>query len=257
MGKLEGKVAIVSGASSGLGFADAQVMAREGAKVVMFARNEENILAAGQKLLDEGLDVLALSADATIDDDWQRVLSATLAKYGQLDVLVNNAGNTTTRPFEEWNWLASGKLCREGWDECIEAIFWSQVKGIEACLPELRKTRGVIINNSSMTAVRTNPPISAYACANAAMRVFSKTLAAQLGPEGIRVNCVIPGWINSNLFPVDYLPEEVKAPLLSQVKLDGRFGCAEEIGKVVAFLASDEASYVTGEEIVVDGGFQL
>lgn len=256
MNRLEGKVVIVSGSSSGLGFAEAKLMASEGAKVVMFARGEERLLEKAEEIRAAGGDVLAMRADATSAADWDMVVAKTVERYGKIDVLVNNAGQAAPNyPSEQTTFTEAFK--QEAWEDHINELFMSQVLGAHACLPELRKTKGNIIFNSSMTVLRTSVPVSAYGCAKAAVRCFAKSLADQLGPEGIRVNIIIPGYIHTNLIPFSRNTEiPVVQSWMKETAL-GYLGEPEDIAYAVCYLASDEAKYVTGTEIVVDGGFQL
>lgn len=255
MGTLDNKVAIISGASAGLGFADAQIMARKGAKVVMFARGEERLMEKSKLMDEEGLDHLALVADATSEEDWKMVVEKTLEKYGKIDILVNNAGNVSNRPTGEWNFTS--QFNRETWDLVYENIFWSEINGIKACLPELKKTKGNIINIGSVNAVRTELGMfpSAYSCGKRSLEWFTECLAARLGGEGVRVNMVIPGWMVTDLFD----PEKAvsTAQRLEPYLKIKKWGDAEDIGYAVAFLASDEAKYITGQALIVDGGITL
>lgn len=255
MGRLQDKVVIISGASAGLGWDDARIMAKEGAKVVIFARGAERVMEKSKILTEMGYDHLALVADATSTEDWKMVVEKTLEKYGRIDVLVNNAGNVSTRPTAEWNFTPM--FNRETWDLVYENIFWAEINGIQACLPELLKTKGNIVNIGSVNAVRTELGVfpSAYSCGKRSLKWFTECLAARLGGEGVRVNIVTPGWMISELWQPDKAPETAER-LEPYLKIK-KWGDGEDIAYAVTFLASDEAKYITGQELIVDGGITL
>ena len=255
MGKLDGKVIIVSGASSGIGAGTAEVLADEGAKVVIFARSSK-LDATSQKLEAKGYDFLALRGDATSEEDWANIVKQAVAKYGRIDGLFNNAGGYDNLAKADATYFGDN-FSLDAWHDQFEKQFFSQLKGIRACLPELRKTKGCIICNSSITVVRS-VSVSAYACAKAAALTLVKSLAKELGPEGIRINCVIPGWVKSHLTPYFDSPDDPIGQILNaQTWLEHHPGEPADVGHAVAFLASDDAKYLTGIEIIVDGGFSL
>lgn len=254
MGRFSGKTIIVSGGSSGIGFAEVQIMAREGANVVFFARGEERVLEKEKELKAEGLECLALVADARKKEDWEMVVAKTVEKYGKIDVLVNNAGGACEYKSEETAFTKSMKV--EAWEAHFRELFYSQLLGIYACWDELKKSKGNIVNTSSVTAIRPNP-MNAYSCSKVAIIHATKGLAEDFAPDGIRVNCVVPGYMATNLIPFAYAPEHPATRALAESTKLGRVGEASDIGYAVAYLASDEAKYVTGETIVVDGGHTL
>lgn len=256
MGRLDGKVAIISGGSIGLGGATATKFGAEGAKVVIFARTEADVIAKGKELEQAGVEHIAMVADATKRNDWKRVLDATIEKFGKLDILVNNAGNTGTTT--DYSWMLLDNYNEDSWREVTDAIFWSQINGITTCIDELKKTKGVIINNGSVTTTKTIGPAHAYQCAKAAIQNATTHMARQYGAFGIRVNCVIPGWMVTRMFsddPANHVPGYLDM-LMGHICLD-RFGKAEDIANAICFLASDEASYITGHNLIVDGGYSL
>lgn len=264
MGKLDGKVVVVSGASNGIGLGTAKVLASEGAKVVMFARSDK-MIEAERQMKELGADYLALRADATKNEDWQMVVEKAVEKYGKIDVLFTCAGGGIQRPLHE-SVFVEGVMTEEAWYEQFEQNFWTQFRGVRACLPELRKTKGNIIMIGSMTVERPQAPACGYACAKAAALNLASSLADQLGKEGIRVNAVIPGWIKSDLtafFNLENDPltaatkENIKRAVRIYEDADDPRGEPEDIGHTVAFLASDDAKYLTDVQIVVDGGYRF
>lgn len=255
MGKLDGKVIIVSGASSGIGAGTAEVLADEGAKVVMFARSSR-LDNTAKKLEAKGYDFLALKGDATVEADWANIVKQAIAKYGKIDGLFNNAGGFDNMATANTTYFGDD-FSLSDWHDQFEKQFWSQLMGIRACLPELKKSKGSIICNSSITVVRSIN-VSAYACAKAAALTLVKSLAREVGPDGVRVNCVIPGWVHTNLTPYFDDPDSPLGDALNaQVWLGHHPGEPSDIGHAVAYLASDDAKYITGIEIIVDGGYSL
>ena len=256
MGRLEGKVVIISGSSSGFGLAGARIMGKEGAKIVMFARGEERLMARAKELEAEGIDLIAMKADATKKEDWAMVVEKTLEKYGKIDVLVNNAGQAAPN-YPPMATMFTDELDGDGWMDHVDELFISQVLGTKACINEILKTKGNIIFLSSETAIRPSLPISAYGCSKAAIVNFMKGIAAQYGAAGIRANAILPGYIPTELIPfaVDTSLPVVQG-WIRETPL-GRLGDSDDIGYAMLYLASDEAKYVSGLEMVVDGGMQV
>ncbi len=240
MGLLTGKVALVTGASSGMGAADARRMVEEGALVML-----ADIDAEGAKVAAEmGAERAAfIHLDVRSNENWAKVVAHTVSHFGKLDILVNNAAI-----------LRLGTLA-ETTDEIFDAIFEVNQRGtfngMRAVLPEFRKLGGgCIINISSTTGMRAVPGMWAYGTSKWAIRGMSRAAALELASENIRVNCICPGSIDTPMLKV--LPDEVKAVVGSYVPA-GRLGTAEEVANIVCFIASDQARYVTGAEIGVDG----
>lgn len=240
MGLLDGKVAIITGAASGQGAAEARKMAQEGARVIV-----ADLDSKGQAVADAiGAEhAQFLKLDVSKRDEWDSVVAATIARFGRIDVLVNNAGLFRLAPFDQTT------------DEIFNAIFEVNQRGpfngMRAVLPEFRKNGGgCIINISSTSGLRAVPGMWAYGSSKWAIRGMTRHAALELAPENIRVNCLFPGTIDTPMLGA--LPDEAKAGLAAMVPI-GRLGTPEEIANVVCFLASDQARYVTGAEIGVDG----
>lgn len=239
MGLLTGKVAIVTGAASGQGAAEARRMAEEGACVTLADVQSGSALAA--ELGAERAQFLAL--DVRSCENWTRVVEQTLARFGRLDILVNNAAVFHLATFEQTT------------DEIFDSIFEVNQRGafygMRAVLPALRQAGGgCILNISSTCGLRAVPGMWAYGSSKWAIRGMSRHAALELAPHNIRVNCVFPGTIDTPMLGA--LPQEARAGLATLVPI-GRLGTPEEVANVVCFLASDQARYVTGAEIGVDG----
>ena len=253
---LTGKVAVVAAASRGLGKAVAAALASEGAKVSIFSRSETAIRAAAEDIRrTTGGDVLALQADVTNPNDLERVVSETVKRFGRIDILVNNAGGPPPGRFET--------LTEQDWYRAVDLTLMSAVRLTRLALPHLRAAGGGRIINLTSIAVRE--PVRNLMLSNAiraAVAGWSKTLAQELAPHNILVNCVAPGRIdtervreldqaNATARGITY--EEARAEQERAIPL-GRYGTPEEFASVVAFLASNKASYITGTTIYVDGG---
>ena len=238
---LEGRTAIVCGASSGMGLATAEALAAEGANVVMFGRRRE--------LLEREADrvgALAVQGDLTIPQHLERLVQATVGAFGALDIVVLNGGGPPASQ--------AASLTAAAVDEAVALLLTSHVTLVGHCLPHLRASgqgRIVAIESSSV-----REPIDGLALSNAVrpgVLGWLKTLARELAPEGITVNTIAPGQIDTERMRELHGEDGPSAKTLRRIPL-GRLGTADEIGAVAAFLASERASYVTGAVIPVDGG---
>ena len=242
MGKLSDKVAIITGAAQGMGAEHVRHFIVEGAKVAITDIN----LDAAQELADEvGENAIAIKLDVSNSADWKNAVEKTEAAFGTVNVLVNNAGVGIFKPIEE--------LTEEDFQLTFKIDELGVFLGMKAVLPSMKKLEGgSIVNISSVSGLMGAPTGVAYNAAKHAVTGMTKGAAADLGPYGIRVNSVHPGTIDTALASqgdvADYVNEIVKDVPLR------RAGKTEEVSKMVVFLASDDSSYVTGSQLVVDGG---
>lgn len=260
MGKLDGKVAIVTGASKGIGSGIARVFVREGARVVLAARGAA-VADLAAELRAQGYEAIGVPCDVSDYAACQNLVRAALDAYGAVDVLDCNAGICVLGDFlaegDDWRDAHIDINVKGVWNAC-KAALPAMLAGIEA-----GRAPGAIVVTSSVTGdMVADPGEVAYATTKAALVGFTKALAREVAPSGIRVNCICPGYIRTPLVegmarqsdPDD--PERAIAAIASAVPL-GRLGTPEECGRACAFLASDEASYLTGIQLVIDGGSTL
>ncbi len=243
MGKLTGKKAIVTGASRGIGLAIATELAREGADVAILSTSVKEDLAA--KLSAElGVQVKSYACDVANSETVQSVFKQIIADMGTVDILVNNAGITR-----------DGLLMRMK-DEDFDAVIATNLRSVFLCTRAVSRTMmgnrsGHIVNVSSINALRGQAGQSNYAAAKAGVIGLTRTNAMELAPRGITVNAVAPGFIDTDM--TAKLGAEIREKYASQIPL-GRLGQPEDVAKLVVFLASDDAKYITGQIIGVDGG---
>ena len=242
---LEGKIAIVTGAGQGVGQGITNVIAREGAKVVICNRNPGRGKAATDLIKSRGGEAIAIQADILKMDEVHAMVEATLKHYGGLHILVNNAvAPSVNIPFaqsKEEDWEQDLGVGLKGYLICTRAVIQHFLK----------QNYGRIINISSSAGKIGSPNLAVYSAAKGAIIAFTKALAREVAKTGITVNSVAPGAINTPM--QDRLSEEFRAYMRSTIPM-GRYGEPEEIGEMVAFLASDRTSYITGQVYSVDGG---
>jgi 3-oxoacyl-[acyl-carrier protein] reductase len=245
---LSGKVALITGASSGIGAASAMVFADLGARVAIgYYNNQAGAEAVRQGIVTEGGEALAIKADVRRSDEIEMLVRRTSEELGPIDILVNNAGSLIQRQ-------SLPEMTAECWDEVINLNLKSAVLCSREAAPSMiRQKSGAIINVASI-AGRTGggPGAGAYSAAKAGLITFTKSLAKELAPHGIRVNAVSPGVIDTAFHQV-FSTSEMIRNFVSAIPL-GRMGKPIECATVIAFLASNGASFVTGETIEINGG---
>ncbi len=246
---LDGEVAIVTGASGGIGRAIAEELASSGAKVVVnYFRSEEAAQEIVTAIGSAGGEALALGADVSQFDSAQSMINDVLDAYGQIDILVNNAGTTRDKLLlmmkeDDWDVVLDTNL--KSLFNCCKAVVRPMIR---------RKKGGRIINISSISGLVGQGGQTNYAASKAGIIGFTKSLAKELGSRAITVNAVAPGFVPTAL--TEDLPDELMDKMLELTPL-GRMGKSEEVAHLVAFLASEKASYITGEVIRVDGGLGM
>ena len=246
MGKLDGKVALVTGGSSGIGKSIALLYAKEGADVVINSRKEEALKEVCK--LNESK-ITYVVGDITQDEVVKKIAEYIKTKFGKLDILVNNAGWCPVQPLKE--------IKISDYDKAFNLDVRALVNVTIECLPLILKAKGNILNISTVGASHRGPNLSMYLGAKAAVENFTRCWALELVKDGVRVNCISPGAIETNIWNVtDLSEEEAKKHKESMEKVIpmGRFGTPEEVANVALFLVSNEASYVTGSIYAVDEG---
>jgi NAD(P)-dependent dehydrogenase (short-subunit alcohol dehydrogenase family) len=248
--RLKGKVALITGGTSGIGSATAVRFAREGAAVTITGRNIEHGEQVVRDIVANGGEALFVRADVRFADQCRNAVAQTLDRFGQIDVLFNNAGVFHPRTVPD--------CTEEEWDETIDSSLKGAFLMSKFTLPSMiERGSGSIIHTSSGWGILGGNDAAAYCAAKGGLVIMAKAMAIDHGPDGIRVNCVCPGDVLTPMLHddaakrgmswEDYAAGAVERPL-------GRIGTVEEIAEAVLFLASDESSFVTGEALVVDGG---
>lgn len=241
--KLKGKVAIVTGSSKGIGKATAILFAKEGARVVVNHTNSPSqAKAVVEKIQALGSDAITVRCDVSQEKDVELMISETVKKFGKIDILVNNAGIVTDLPFKE--------RTVEHWKRTLEVNLIGTFLCAKHAAPHMGKA-GKIINISSTNAIDSfSPEAMDYDSSKAGVIILTRNLAKELAPN-IQVNAVAPGWVDTEMnkdLPESFIKEETEKIYMK------RFARPEEIANVILFLASNEASYITGSTIKVDGG---
>ena len=244
--RLENKVAIITGAASGMGESAALLFAREGAKVVV----ADILEAQGQQVVDrivsDGGDAIFIALDVTSEQEWQKAVEQTLVRYSRLDILVNNAGLSGAVP---------DRMDLDYFDKLMSVNARGNFLGMKSVIPQMQKSGGgSIVNMSSISGIVGQEFVHmGYNGAKGAIRLMTKSAAVQYAQAGIRVNSVHPGLMPPMRTSVSAADPALREKLIEAIPMR-RAGRAEEAAYAILFLASDEASYITGAELVVDGG---
>jgi NAD(P)-dependent dehydrogenase (short-subunit alcohol dehydrogenase family) len=248
---LNGRVAIVTGGGSGIGKATALLLARAGADLVIAGRKPERLdTAATEIVAATGRHCIAVPTDVRDAEQARRLIETTIAAYGRLDILINNAGRGTHAPLRT--------MTAEAWNNDVALNLNAAFYCAQAAYPHLcEQGNGTIVNISSLAGVNGTMGVGAYAAAKAGLQQFTRVAAAEFGPKGVRVNCVAPGMIATELAQKGWAKTGFDAASACQAFPLRRPGTPEEVARAVLFLASDAASYITGETLTVGGGPQL
>ncbi|XP_059614983.1 uncharacterized oxidoreductase TM_0325-like [Phlebotomus argentipes] len=247
----EGKVVLITGASSGIGAGTAELFAKEGARLAISGRNEERLRETLGKCKSptSGRSHVIIKGDVTNEEDAKKIINNTIAHFGQLDVLVNNAGILESGSIEETS--------LEQYDRIMNTNVRSLYHLTMLAVPHLVKTKGNIVNVSSVAGTRSFPNVLAYCMSKSAVDQFTKCTALDLAPKQIRVNAVNPGVIITDIHKRGGMDDKTYEEFLERGKGThalGRVGTVDEVAEGIAFLASDKASFITGSNLPVCGG---
>lgn len=253
MQRFSGKTVLVTGAASGIGFAAAEQFAREGAIVIATDLRMDYLDSAFEELLAEGLAIEKMVQDVRDEEAWTRIIEGVVERHGRLDVLFNNAGGGHLAPIEEttleqWRYVNAVNL---------DSVFF----GMRAAIRVMKASGGAIVNNSSIAGLTGEPQLAAYSATKGGVRAMTKAAAVDCARRGyrIRINSIHPGYTNTNLVATALASlgdraDDFAAGVVAAIPM-GRLAEPIEIARPVLFLASDDASYMTGAELVVDGGY--
>ena len=244
MFNLKNKVAIVTGASRGIGKSIVQKISEYGAHTVCVSRSEDALKKISNSLNENGLSSSYFACDVSNINNFKECVGETVSKYGKIDILVNNAGITKDNLIM--------RMSEADWDKVIDVNLKGVFNGIKSVSRQMMKQRhGRVINISSIVGLIGNPGQANYAASKAGVIGMGKAIAKELASRNITVNTIAPGYIETDM--VDDIQEEAKENLFKQIPL-GRIGNPADIATAVLYLASDEASYITGQTIAIDGG---
>lgn len=244
MFSLEGRVAVVTGGATGLGFAIAGCMARAGAKVILVGRREEKLREACQEI---GPSAGYVCADITRTEKTDELVQTLLDCHGQVDILVNNAGNQYKKPVEE--------MSVEEFSQVLETHLVGSFALTKGLLPHMRqRKRGSVIFLASMCSYIGNPNLTGYSAAKAGVLGLVRTLASEASGDGVRFNAIAPGWIETPMFQRALGADPARRKRILERTPMKAFGKPEDIGWAAVYLASDASGFVTGTSLVVDGG---
>jgi NAD(P)-dependent dehydrogenase (short-subunit alcohol dehydrogenase family) len=245
--RLEGKVALISGGARGMGAAEAKLFAQEGAKVAIGDILDDEGRKTEAEINESGGDCIFVHLDVTNESDWKDAVSAAVSQFGKLDILVNNAGVLLRGKLEETS--------SQDWDFVMGVNAKGTFLGTKAAIPEMRKAGGgSIVNISSMSGMVGQGNIQpVYNASKGAIRIFTKSAAVQYAVENIRVNSVHPGAVDTPMTMDNWSDPAAKQKTIEHIPL-GRIAQPEDVAYGVLYLASDESSFVTGSELVIDGG---
>ncbi|MBE77318.1 MAG: 3-oxoacyl-[acyl-carrier-protein] reductase [Candidatus Marinimicrobia bacterium] len=241
---LNNKIAIVTGASQGIGKIIAFELSKSGATVICLSRNKEALNIIVNKIVENGGQASSFPCDITESETFTQIVKKIIKKYKKIDILVNNAGVTSDSLLM--------RMSDEQWDTVIDINLKGAFNCTRAVMRHMMKNKsGRIINVTSIVGLTGNAGQANYAASKAGLIGMTKSIAKEVASRGITANCIAPGWIETSM--TDTLSEDVKNQFLTQIPV-GRIGFAKDIANTAVFLASDEAGYITGQTITVDGG---
>ncbi|CEI80990.1 MULTISPECIES: SDR family NAD(P)-dependent oxidoreductase [Oceanobacillus] len=245
MGRLTGKVAIITGAANGMGASEAKLFAQEGAKVVATDINDNVLDEVINEIKENGGDAIGLKHNVTSEDEWKQVIQEAVTHYGKIDVLVNNAGVSSPKTIAQME--------MDEWNKVMDINLNGCVIGMKYVIPEMQKAGGgSLINISSIGGIVGMAGSSPYTAAKGALRSLSKSAAVEYGKDKIRVNSVHPGIIETPMTADSFADATPYYQTFTQLPY---FGNPEDVAYGVLFLASDESRFMTGAELVIDGGW--
>ncbi len=245
--RLAGKVAIISGGARGMGAVEARLFAQEGAKVAVADIREEAGQTLAAEIRAQGGDAMFVPLDVTSEAQWESAVDAVMTAYGRLDILVNNAGIYQRANVEQ--------TTGDDWDRMLGINGRGVFLGTKAAIPAMRASGGgSIVNISSVAGIIGSAMSTAYNASKGAVRLLTKSTAVQYAADKIRINSVHPGPIETDMLDLVFPEEGMREQRTVNIPM-GRMGMPDDVAKGVLFLASDEASYMTGSELVIDGGF--
>lgn len=246
MSRLTDKVAIVTGAGSGIGKAIALMYAKEGAKVVAAGHHVESCQETVAEISDAGGEATALQADVSKSNDLEKLVKDTVTQYGQVDILVNNAGVVLQDSLTE--------MTEEQWDQVVDVDLKGTFLGMKHAIPEMEKVgKGKVINITSIAGIVGFPQIAGYAAAKGGVIALTKEAAVEYAPKSINVNAIAPGVIKTKMTDPIMKDEQMSQQMKSAIPYP-RFGEPDDIAHLATYLASSESDFVNGETIVIDGG---
>ena len=245
--RLENKVVLISGGAKGMGAVEAKLFAKEGAKIVIGDLLEDEGRRVEAEINETGGECLFVPLDVTDEGQWEQAVAATVARFGKLDVLINNAGIFRNNPVEETS--------SDEWDQVMDINAKGVFLAAKAAIPAMRRAGGgSIINLSSVAGLVGAAYSSAYSASKGAVRLFTKSTAIQYAADGIRSNSIHPGVIETDMTAEAIADARFKKERLDPTPL-ARLGQPEDVAYGALYLASDESSFVTGAELVIDGGW--
>jgi NAD(P)-dependent dehydrogenase (short-subunit alcohol dehydrogenase family) len=248
-GELEGKAAIITGATSGIGRATALCFAQAGARVAIVGRNRRELNRVEQEIGEQGGEALSIRADVTDETAARRIVRSTLRKFAALDVLVNAAGHISTGTIENTSLAA--------WDAMMNVNLRAVFNMMQEAAAPLAERRGNVVNVSSVTGLRSFPGVLAYCVSKAGLDQLTRCAALELAPKGVRVNAVNPGVVVTEIHKRGGMSEQDYAAFLEHSRSThpiGRVGHASEVAELILYLASERAAWITGATYSIDGG---